>query len=320
MAHRRTAKGAAPRDGQLNIPTFQIDTGKARSYRHLLPRRLQRFAGWGRPEVEEDSSSALSLPSTDIGSLQASSLVPLLSPTSSSSSSPSSSASSPSSSAASNDGSSSDGAGSEYDLLLDGEEYQSDILDDPQLRTGKHRTIITLTSLLASIDHFTKAEFLKRELNEKFRNLHPEVHPSLTLSQIRNVKARILAIAVGENLEAATVARSFVYLEKLIIKTMVWKGNRRAVAGCCLLLAAKATDSKKTQYPFIIDRLAAELAVERKELLNLEFPIMATLHFRLQIPEGQFGGHLSRILSHLDYSNLQEYLGERMHDAWQQSL
>jgi hypothetical protein len=197
------------------------------------------------------------------------------------------------------------------------EQYDPNFLDDPELRTGKHRTVIALTSFLGSINHFTKAEFLKRELNEKFRKSHPDVHPSLTLSQIRNLKMRLLNISSEEGLELATVARAFTYLEKLILARAVHKANRKVVGGCCLILAAKATDSKATDYARLLDRMAAVLPVDRRELVELEFGVLAALHFKLQISEREYGAHLMRILYQLDYSNLQEYLGERMHDNWQ---
>lgn len=118
-------------------------------------------------------------------------------------------------------------------------------------------------------------------------------------------------------LELATVARAYVYLEKLILARAVSKPNRRVVGGCCLLLAAKATDSKSTSYGRLLDALSTSLSVARDRMLELEFVVLARLHFRLQLGEEQWGVHLARILNTLDYSNLQEYLGERMHQLWQ---
>ncbi|PJF16876.1 hypothetical protein PSACC_03311 [Paramicrosporidium saccamoebae] len=202
----------------------------------------------------------------------------------------------------------------------EGDPYNPNFLDDPELRTGKHRTVIALTSFLGSINHFTKAEFLKRELNEKFRKLHPSIHPTLTLSQLRNLKTRLLHVALSASLELSTVARSYAYLEKLVLLRAVHKRNRRVVGGCCLVLAAKATDTKSVDYGMLLGRLASDLGVARRELVELEFGVLSGLHFRLQIPEREYGAHLERILSQLDYSNLQEYLGERMHESWQMTL
>lgn len=120
-------------------------------------------------------------------------------------------------------------------------------------------------------------------------------------------------------LELITVARAYVYLEKLIQARAVSKGNRRVVGGCCLLLAAKATDSKSTSYGHLLEALSATLSVAKADLLELEFAALAKLRFKLQIGEDQWSVHLARILNILDYSNLQEYLGERMHQLWQAS-
>ncbi len=38
-----------------------------------------------------------------------------------------------------------------YVELYEGANYNADYLDDPQLRTGKHRTVIVLSSFLVSI-------------------------------------------------------------------------------------------------------------------------------------------------------------------------
>ena len=196
--------------------------------------------------------------------------------------------------------------------------YDPNYLDDPELRTGKHRTVIKLTGFLGSINHFTKADFLKRELNEKFRHMRPDVHHSLTLSQIRNLKRKLLKTAVTEGLEVSTVAKGWTFLEKLIMKRFVKKSNRRVVGACCLVAAAKATDSKAVNYKRLLDRLAQELAVSRAACVELEFTVLAALAFRLQLPESHYSGHVDRILALLDYSNLQEYLGERQYQNWVQ--
>lgn len=141
----------------------------------------------------------------------------------------------------------------------------------------------------------------------------------MTLSQIRSLKARLLAITVALDLELSSAARSYAYLERLILNRAVHKGNRKAAAACCLLLAVKATDSKSTDYGQLIGKLTHELSVSRKELLEIEFGVLAALKFRLQVPQVQFTGHLRRILDQQDFSNLQEYLGERMYQLWQEN-
>lgn len=192
-------------------------------------------------------------------------------------------------------------------------EYDADAFDTAHMRTGRHRTLIRLTGYTVVVNHFGRAAQLKYELNERFRIANPHIHPSLTLTQIRGVKERLLGAALEIALEVSTVARAYVYFEKLVQRRFVAKANRRAVGGCCILLAAKSTDSKAVDFPALLERLSSALAV-RKELLSAaEFPVFAALKFRLQIPYTQIEAQISRILDRLDYSNLEEYLGHRMH-------
>ena len=52
------------------------------------------------------------------------------------------------------------------------------------------------------------------------------------------------------------------------------------------------------------------------QILRNEVEIFAALHFDLQLPESEFLPHFERIISTLEYSNIQEYLGERMYRQW----
>jgi hypothetical protein len=74
--------------------------------------------------------------------------------------------------------------------------YDPRSLDDPELRTGKRRTVLSLPSMMSSTIQFSKASDLKRELNEQFHQTHPQLDRSMTLSKIRSLKARLLEIGI----------------------------------------------------------------------------------------------------------------------------
>jgi len=198
--------------------------------------------------------------------------------------------------------------------------YDPYFLDDPELRTGKHKTVLALPGYLGSLGHFTRAEDLKKELNDQFRQIHPNIDSSLTLSKIRKLKHLLVRVTEHADLELSTVAKSFTFFEKLVLKDLVNKPNRKLAAACCLLLATKANDSKDTDLRALIALLSEHLDVCRTDVVAAEFPVLAALHFDLFPPAHEYLPHMERILVSLDYSNIQEYLGERMYIIWKRDV
>ena len=198
--------------------------------------------------------------------------------------------------------------------------YDPYFLDDPELRTGKHKTVIALPGYLGSIGHFTRAIDLKKELNDQFRQIHPTIDPSLSLSKIRNLKQTLVKIVEQENLELSTAAKAFVFLERMILKDLVNKANRKLVAAACLLLATKANDAKDVNHSVLLPLIAEHLETNAHDLTCAEFPVFAALEFDLFPEQHEYLPHLDRILTSLDYSNIQEYLGERMYTIWKKDV
>lgn len=117
--------------------------------------------------------------------------------------------------------------------------YDPYYLDHPDLRTGKNKTVITLPCFLGTILQPATASELKKELNQHFKEAHPGLDSTITLSHIRGLKASLCKIGVARDLEPSSVAFAHVYLEKLILKNVVNKINKKLIASCCLLLAVK---------------------------------------------------------------------------------
>lgn len=151
---------------------------------------------------------------------------------------------------------------------------------------------------------------LKREMNEQFRTNHPELPLEMTLSKIRAIKLHLLEIGKQVDLEVSSVAHAYVFFEKLVVKNMVTKKNRKLIAACCLFLATKVNEAKgRTWFRPLLDAMDDELDVDSEEIHEHEFAVFADLEFNLYVPRREFMPHFERIFQHLEYKSIQEYLG-----------
>ncbi|CAO3619590.1 unnamed protein product [Cunninghamella echinulata] len=149
----------------------------------------------------------------------------------------------------------------------------------------------------------------RKELNEQFRSVHPEIPLEITLTKIRAIKSHLLEIGKTLDLEISTLAHAYVYFEKLVIKNVITKKNRKLIASCCLFLAFKINEAKGTHCQPLLEAIDDEFDIDSKEVHEHEFAVYADLEFNLYIPRREFMPHFEQIFTHLENKSIESYLG-----------
>eukprot|EP01059_Diplonema_ambulator_P013358 TRINITY_DN23892_c0_g2_i1.p1 TRINITY_DN23892_c0_g2~~TRINITY_DN23892_c0_g2_i1.p1 ORF type:complete len:1138 (+),score=406.43 TRINITY_DN23892_c0_g2_i1:994-4407(+) len=200
------------------------------------------------------------------------------------------------------------------------EDYDPYILDDPDIKSEKKRKILKLPTLRASVIPYSKRKDLKKDVNQQFLLAHPWIETTrLSLTGIRKAKMIMINLALQLNpiLEASTVAYAVVYFERLILKQIVTKANRKLVASVCCVLAYKFWESSTTNtvgISSLLRSLEEHFDVKRKRILQAEFKIYALLNFDLLVPQSYADPHFERLLA-LYNITIQEYLN-RKDNVW----
>jgi hypothetical protein len=209
------------------------------------------------------------------------------------------------------------------DVFERGYMHDPNIIDNPQLLHAEFRFElqrgVKTGPLITSVLAYVNEKELKESLNEEFRERHPNLPPSLTLSKIRNLKKSALLGCLSLSIEVSTAALAVIYFERLVLKSVVTKNNRHLTMAACLLLAYKFNEPQQAgagvaaaaRLEALLQFVDREWEVSKKEVFDAEFGAFVQLGFSLHAPHQHIFLVYSRLLK-LAHKTSKTYLGDSM--------
>eukprot|EP00045_Choanoeca_perplexa_P004973 m.42133 g.42133 ORF g.42133 m.42133 type:complete len:438 (-) comp12860_c0_seq1:61-1374(-) len=159
-------------------------------------------------------------------------------------------------------------------------------LDDPGLHHGRHQKVIVLPSYHVSLTKHAEPSVLKKELNSKFKERHPNI--DLSLTKLRSLKRDMRTIGRQCNLNSSTVAIAQLNFDRVVLSGLVNKEQRKVLAACCVVLAYKFDASTKpsvtkTYLKELFKVLEEKWRVESEDIIQAEMAVYSALSFHLHV-------------------------------------
>eukprot|EP01056_Protomagalhaensia_sp_Gyna25_P005781 Protomagalhaensia_sp_Gyna_25__5780@NODE_845_length_2517_cov_82_781275_g666_i0_p1_GENE_NODE_845_length_2517_cov_82_781275_g666_i0NODE_845_length_2517_cov_82_781275_g666_i0_p1_ORF_typecomplete_len337_score41_68Cyclin_N/PF00134_23/0_0016DUF2271/PF10029_9/0_17_NODE_845_length_2517_cov_82_781275_g666_i01661176 len=135
----------------------------------------------------------------------------------------------------------------------------------------------------------------REELNTRFRELHPKVSPTFSLTKLRRLKAVLFRMASrhGDILEPWVALCAWVYFERLVMNGCIHKKNRRAALGTCILVSFKFRHYTRDDPALgrLVMLLSTDL-LDRSGAYELEWLVLCELSWLLSIQLKHASAHL----------------------------